>query len=202
MSHPAKGRGFTLLELLVVLFIIGIVTAMATLSIGTATSGKGVEQTADQLAGQLTLVREEASIQGREFGLTFFTDRYAFSTFDFENGRWQELGDDAEALRPQLLPGESVLELELDGRSVVLASGPTPAVTERSNDEKEKDKAEDPPARRIYRPADDRQAPQVLILSSGDVTPFTLHLRPAIGTPGLRLIVSADGTTQTVRDER
>lgn len=199
MSRPAAGRGFTLLELLVVLFIIGIVTAMATLSIGTATSGKGVEKAANQLAGQLMLVREEASIQGREFGLTFFTDRYAFSTFDFENGRWQELGDDAEALRPQRLPGESVLELELDGRSVVLASGPTPALTERSTDEK--DKAGDPPARRIYRPADDRQAPQVLILSSGDVTPFTLHLRPAIGSPGLRLVVAADGTTQTVRDE-
>lgn len=195
--HAPHG-GFTLLELLVVMFIIGIVAAMATLSIGTATSQTGIEQVAAQLADRLTLVREEAVMQGREFGLRFFARQYEFTVYDFDQGRWQPVAPDAGLLQAQKLPGEAVLELRVDGRDVALPEERPVVEAEQETRDKAMQRAGDG---RPADPARGRDAPQVLILSSGDVTPFAVHLRPAIGSPGVRLEVADDGSTQTVRDE-
>lgn len=200
VSFPARGdrslqavtgRGFTLLELLVVIFIIGIVAAMATLSIGTATREKGIEQEVERLADLIALAREEASLQGREFGLTFYAREYRFSVFDPATGRWEPMDATQEALRARRLPADAIMELEIDGRTAALADEPPAREAGDTASAGEEDAREDR----------DRDAPQVFILSSGDVTPFATLMRPAIGSPGMRLAVAADGTTQSSRDE-
>jgi hypothetical protein len=40
------------------------------------------------------------------------------------------------------------------------------------------------------------------MLSSGDITPFTLRLRPAVGSPGISLRVAENGGAEQIRDER
>src|SRR3990172_1677903 len=53
-------RGFTLLELLVVLFIIGITLSFAMLSVGDRTKEHSVQQEAQRLAARLALAGQEA----------------------------------------------------------------------------------------------------------------------------------------------
>ena len=66
----------------------------------------------------------------------------------------------------------------------------------------DEDKAD---ASRATSPAKDvkrKMAPQVFILSSGDVTPFELRVRPDVGEKGISLEVAANGTVKTTRDNR
>ena len=111
--------GFTLLELLVVVVIIGIVAVGAMLSLGVLGRNRPLESERDRLATLLRLVREEASLQGREFGLRAFPGGYEFVAFDPFAQRWQPLTDDRTLRRRQLAPGLQ-LTLRVEGRPVVL----------------------------------------------------------------------------------
>ncbi len=198
MRNPAHNSGFTLLELLVVMFIVGIIAAMATLSVGVATSEKDAQKEINHLADLLSLASEEAVLQGREFGLTFYTRQYEFTAYDPGTARWEPVADDDRIFALRKLPPDSVLELEIDGRSIKLpvekpqptsqATAPQPADRKPSGTHSATAKKE-------------QNLPQIFVLSSGDVTPFTVHLRPAIGSPGIRLEVAESGLTKETRDE-
>lgn len=199
MGRPGPSRGFTLLELLVVMFIVGIIAAMATLSVGVATSEKGVEKEVQRLADLLDLARDEAVLQGREFGLTLYSRQYEFLVYDPAGPAWEPLQDESGVFSLRALPPDAVLELEVDGRIVrLLDEKPKPS-------RKEPDKKKAGPglagSRSGTRAKDDNQ-PQVFILSSGDVTPFAVHMRPSVGQAGIRLEVEENGAIREVRDDR
>jgi type II secretion system protein H len=199
MHTKPPSAGFTLIELLVVMFIVGIIAAMATLSVGVATRETGVDKESERIADLVALASEEAVVQGREFGLTFYGREYEFSTFDPMTASWEPITASTPPFGPRQLPPEAVLELEIDGRNVKLADqrpvraepeakpkpDPKKKLTVKSNKASDKQK----------------EQPQVFVLSSGDVTPFSVHLRPAIGAAGLTLTVAEDGSSKTLRDE-
>lgn len=192
---PARARGFTLLELLVVMFIIGIIAAMATLSVGSATRATGTEKEIERLGDLLALASEEAVLQGREFGLTFYAREYEFSAWDAGAASWEPLGADAGPFAPRPFPPEALVDLEIDDRLVSLAPA-IPVRKEKKRDSQAKAGTGDGTARR------NEERPQVLILSSGDITPFELRLRPGIGKRGISLSVAADGNVERKADER
>jgi general secretion pathway protein H len=195
MSPRTPERGFTLLELLVVLFIIGVIAAMATLSIGVATSEKGTEKEIERIEDLLKLASEEAVVQGREFGLTFYRREYEFTTYDVAEARWMPLEESGGIFEARAFPPDAVVDLELEDRLVALAD----ERPERRPEDKPKDA--DAKARNAVLGRPDENLPQVFILSSGDITPFELRLRPQIGEPGVTLTVAADGTVTRSRDE-
>ena len=83
--------GFTLIEILVVLAIIGLLTGMAVLSAGAASSG--VEREARRLSATLRLAADESRLQGRVLGLRFDSGGYS----------WHELvADDSRRPGPRL----------------------------------------------------------------------------------------------------
>lgn len=188
--------GFTLLELLVVMFIVGIIAAMATLSLGVATSEKGPEKEIERIEDLLALASEESVLQGREFGLTFYAREYVFSTYDAGKNRWVTLErGDSEVFEPRRFPPETVVELEIDDRLVRI---PEERPIERDADSDARAKALANDKREAPK---DRNLPQVLILSSGDITAFELRLRPALGKPGISLAVAENGEMKQIRDE-
>lgn len=95
-----SGRGFTLLEVLVVVFIIGITLTLATLTVGNRAQ-EALEQEALRLSARLDLAGDEAVMQAREYALEFTDDGYRFLVF--ENNEWRALKQD-ETLRARRLP--------------------------------------------------------------------------------------------------
>ena len=115
-------RGFTLLEVLVVLFIIGIIVSFAGLSVNQRDS-RLVEDEARRLHGLLQIASEEAVFKGQELALQFNPRSYAFMKLEAE--QWQALDED-RLLRERELPEGIELQLSLEGVSARLTDA-TPA---------------------------------------------------------------------------
>jgi general secretion pathway protein H len=167
-GHRRSGKsaaGFTLIEVLVIVIIIGIVSAAVLLSFGVLGDDRALQQQARRFASLVDLAADESLMQGRDYGVEFTRSGYRFLEYDPLSGQWQEIIGD-EIFRPRQLDEGLDLELVLEDRSISLGERFAEAVTDGEEEEDEKR-------------ADDF-APHVLIMSSGEVTPFNLYiLRPA-----------------------
>jgi general secretion pathway protein H len=162
--------GFTLLELLVVVTIVAIFVGMAVLSIGVAGDDRDLQQESFRLKSLLDLVREEALMQYRDFGIYFSATGYRFYIYDYQQLEWVEpLGDNLLTERP--LRQQVNLELVVEGRDIVLPV------------EFEPDALSDP-------------MPQVMILSSGEVTPFEAALVRPFSEARVNLRAEINGTIE------
>ncbi|MDP5008901.1 MAG: GspH/FimT family protein [Glaciimonas sp.] len=91
MIATASVRGFTLLELLVVVVIAGITLSMVSFNAFQG-NDKALQQEAQRIALLLQLGREEAILRNRPVAFEADTERYRF--FVREDNGWQILSDD------------------------------------------------------------------------------------------------------------
>ena len=146
--------GFTLIEILVVLALIGLLTGMAVLSAGA--SGSGVEREARRLAATLRLAADESRLQGQVLGLRFDSGGYSWHELVADDSRaipaldfvWSPMAGRG-ALAPRVWPPQLAFDLKINGRAV------------RTN-------------RR-----DPSLSPQIVLLPEGEFTPFSLRLTGA-----------------------
>ena len=163
-------RGFTLVEILVVVMIVAIVTSVAVLSLGIVGDDRELRDEGRRLASLIEVAMDESMLQGREYGIEFMVDAYRFVEFDTLSNRWGEIFGD-ETLRMRRLPEGAEFDLFVDDQRVELEFEPSRLQTDEDrNDEDRNDEGNEP--------ADDvdNYAPHLLIFSSGDLTPFELHL--------------------------
>jgi len=145
-TYDRACHGFTLLELMVVLVIIGIIITFAVLSIGDGGRQDRLEQEARRLQALFSLSSEEAVLRSRELGVVLQPQGYDFVEYDGE--AWQAISGDS-LFRKHALPDSMELKLFLDGLPVDLHEQP------------KKEEAEGP-------------TPQLLFFSSGERQPFEL----------------------------
>ncbi len=165
-----RARGFTLIELLVVLVLIGSLAGLAMLAGGIASPARELNIEAERLAGLIGVLADEAVLDNREYGLRIESEAYQALGYDERSGRWSPLNDKP----PHRLPDWAQLDLELEGQALKLAPPTT-------GDKRSPGKS-----------ATANQAPQVLLLSNGEISPFRLELSER-RAGGVRLQLSSDG---------
>ncbi len=145
-----------------VVFIIGIMMATAMLSLGVLRDDRDVQREADRAAALFGIVLDEAMLQGREFGIEFTQAGYRFVEYDVLGDRWADVPLD-DMLQTRSLPEEMEFELYVDGQRIELDV--TPANFAIDDDDEEN---------RAF--GIEQYAPHVYVYSSGDMTPFELHI--------------------------
>lgn len=153
-----SSRGFTLLELLVVILIIGIIVTFASLSIGNRALDDRLEAESKRLEQLLRLAEDEADLKGVAIGLQFTANGYRFLVTD-NNNRWVDYAQSG-ILRARGLLEPFYAELRMEGRLIPPVKPDTSEP--RAGDEEERAKA---------------VKPQVLLLPGGQLTPFTLDIK-------------------------
>lgn len=110
-------QGFTLIEVLVVVVIVGILITMATLTLG-GRSDEAVREESERLTALIGLALEESVFQSREFALSFWRGGYAFHELVGQD--WVLLEGDS-MFRPRRLEDGLRLELYLEGIDTTLS---------------------------------------------------------------------------------
>ncbi len=136
-----RQAGFTLIEILVVVFIIGVILGFATLNLsGRALDDKAQEE-ARRLVALLELARDDAGFTGFELGWRQTEEGYQFLALSDQG--WTAYGE-GTPLRERTLPEPLRLVVKVDDLPIN---------------------------------TDDSQAlPQLMLLSSGEMTPFSIEL--------------------------
>ena len=149
-------RGFSLLELLVVLFVVVIITSLVTLTINSGGRDLGLDTEVGNLADVATYALDEAQLSGMDYGLLLrrrIEDGSSVYSYSWRQRRpegWREPQPEADLFAERdFLPG---LELQL-----TLDDLPVPEFA---------DEASGPDA-----------APQIIFYSSGETTPGALEFR-------------------------
>ncbi|NGY06311.1 prepilin-type N-terminal cleavage/methylation domain-containing protein [Solimonas terrae] len=184
-------RGFTLIEVMVVVFIIGIIVTFASLSISGRVLSDRVETEAQRLQALFAMAGEDAEMHGMEIGFIHTDGGYAFVTTSPE-GRWAPIT--TGPLRPRELKAPITMELRVEGRSVpptplaeLVAAGK--AALKEAEAAKSADKKDDGDRGKDQRDDgkkdDDKDQialkPQAMFLSSGEATALSVD----VSAPGV-----------------
>jgi len=163
-QQPASPRcrqppmGFTLVEILVVLFIVSIMSGLVVANLPSFTRTQDFDTEARRLEVLLDMAREHAVVQAVEMGFMVEDDGYSFYFYNEIEQAWEQMQESPFSVRA--LPETIRLSLEIQGEEFKLADD------------------------------EDSKGPKLLLLSSGETTPFELEIYQQ---PDLSKILSSDG---------
>ncbi len=112
-----KVGGFTLLEIMVVLLIIGIMMSMAMVSIGSRGREKAVQEEMVRMKGLFALATQEAVIRMEEWGVRFGLHGYQFLVLDKKN-QWHPPVKDERLLKSRYLPDDLRMLVTIEGEEI------------------------------------------------------------------------------------
>ncbi|MFV0278609.1 MAG: Tfp pilus assembly protein FimT/FimU [Parahaliea sp.] len=122
MRRPRQ-RGFSLLELLVALFVIVLLTSLASLNVGPGSGGRQLEARLNTLLDTNTFATDEAQMSGRDFGLLLQRVdvdgelRYRYGWRELREEGWRLPESGAALFGDQNLPVDIELVLRMEGRN-------------------------------------------------------------------------------------
>ncbi|MGS0682231.1 type II secretion system minor pseudopilin GspH [Shewanella sp. 125m-7] len=155
----ARQTGFTLMEVLLVVLLMGLAATAVTLGMGGASKEKALERTALQFMMSTEMVLDETVLSGHFIGIVIEDTSYKYVYYD--EGQWKPLEQDRLLVERQMEPGVELV-LVLDGLPLV-------------QEDEEQDSWFDEPL--IEKSADDKKKfpePQILLFPSGEMSAFEL----------------------------
>ena len=114
-----RSKGFTLVEILVVVVIMAVVISLAVLSIGVTGHDAQLDEETRRIEGLVGLLHERALLEGRDFGMRIEPTAYEFVAYDALRDRWSPMDQEHE-FRHRKLPKGVSFQLQLDSQIVVL----------------------------------------------------------------------------------
>jgi len=152
--RATTARGFTLVELAIVAFIIALMAAVAIVAIGSERRDEELVKEAERLDALFDYVREQAELQTRDYGLLVSRTGYTFVVFDVIADQWRPAGED-DALRERQFPEGIQPTVVVEGRTIVL--------DKKRDDDSKKKSLQD-------------FTPQLMMFANGDLTSFEMTL--------------------------
>lgn len=153
--HLTKlNRGFTLIEIMVVIAIMGIMLGLGMVAFGDGGLSNKLEQESSRLYGLIKLAQEESILNSSELALELERDGYVFKRSEFNEKykkyEWVDIIGEKLFRKRSLTAGIEV-DLKIENETLEL-------------DDKD---------------SDEEQVIRMYILSSGELTPFVLTLKIA-----------------------
>jgi general secretion pathway protein H len=148
-----RARGFTLLEIMAVVAIIGLVSAAFLINFTGKSRDTALEEAAQRLSALFDYVREQAELQTRDYGFRVDGKGYSFVVYDVLANQWRPADED-DSLRERSFPEGIVPQVVVEGRPIVL-------------DTRKREKGKDT----------EEFAPQILIFANGDLSSFEIALQ-------------------------
>ena len=149
-----QAAGFTLLEILVVIFIIGVLATFVSLKIGSRTLDDRLQTESERFEQLVKLAQEESQVKGVPIGLRFTNSGYQFLALN-DKGLWVDYGQGALRARPLSPPFYA--ELQVEGRMVA----PAQDENQGSSIDNQKQKVQ----------------PQIMLLPGGECTAFAVDVK-------------------------
>ncbi|MEW6994104.1 type II secretion system minor pseudopilin GspH [Colwelliaceae bacterium MEBiC 14330] len=162
----SKQQGFTLLELMVVIMLVGVMATMVQFNVSGKRPEDVLQQESTRFAAIFDVASEYGMLNNIELGLMVKKDSYQFLAYD--GTRWAEISDQ-DWNSNITLPEQVDLTIELDDLPIeepmlfdvdTFRQKDEDDFTLLSKEEQEK-----------------KIIPQVYILSGGDITPFSVTFR-------------------------
>lgn len=152
----SKAKGFTLIEIMAVIFVVGILLAIVSLNMG-GRSQRQLDLEAQQLVEQIRYAIEESQISRNEFGFKILEEKeYQFYHFDDQTMDWIE--DNGHFLKPIELFKDHIVEVD-QSESV------DPILYKHENKDKVTDYGDS-----------NRDVPDIIFYSDGTVSPFIMSI--------------------------
>jgi general secretion pathway protein H len=184
-----KTSGFTLIEMMLVIMLIGVMATFVQFNAGGDKKEKLLQQTSLRFAGMFELAAEYSMLNNIELGLLVEKTSYQFLAYDGK--RWTDVGEN-ELLVSTTLPEGVSITLALDDLPIEepllfdtqlleesgFAKGDDNDNAFDDEDDKEVARQNDDPGSSKTSNANNKKTkklfPQVYILSGGDISPFSL----------------------------
>ncbi|MBT3733020.1 MAG: type II secretion system minor pseudopilin GspH [Gammaproteobacteria bacterium] len=165
-SRFNQAPGFTLVEILVVLIIVSVMSGIVVTSLPSSFQNSDFDEESLRLKTVIELIREESLTRASEYGLKTDKDNYSFFVYNEIEQNWTQLNTKPYA--EHKLGYGILLKTTIEDNELILTD--------------EEDEESSVP-----------NAPRILLLSSGEMTPFEITI--ALGRDKTRTLVS-DGYSE------
>ncbi|MBB5020893.1 type II secretion system minor pseudopilin GspH [Desulfurispira natronophila] len=145
--HRHNQLGFTLIEILVVLVVVGILASVIVINFSDSSHQRELQREAQRLHAVLNIAADEAIFTATEYGFRYQRDIYIFFRYDYQRSEWIPIKEGT--LRQHELPEGLQLIVEREGELVL------PSREDQSQGEQ----------------------PSLLFLSSGEKTAFEIKFK-------------------------
>lgn len=172
MLGNKTNSGFTLIEIMIVIFIIGIAATFAVLNLGNITHARRIEEVAKELALLLPAAETQAILQPAVIGVRITDNDYQFFQFVIDNN--------TRVASWKLIQRDRLLQTRPIAPDVAV----TLANQEKSNLIPEEEQA---------------TQPQLIFLPSGDITPFNIIIGGKDEPAKYQLVGAANGEIKLIK---